>query len=134
MTTIICILLEHFLTCFTTAANNKSNTTGATSKAETAYPFATPEFLVIFLVLVEFVLFIWQITCTCFHFLTQLAEGKISFHHHLASVGHLISSAYIKFESSPLKPLGQMNQNLVGSIYGRSAIKIAFFVPICRQQ
>jgi hypothetical protein len=33
-------------------------------------------------------------------------------------------------KSSPLKPLGQMNQNLVGSIYGRSSIKIAHFVPI----
>jgi hypothetical protein len=31
---------------------------------------------------------------------------------------------------SPLKPLGQMNQNLVGSIYGSSSIKIALFVPI----
>jgi hypothetical protein len=34
------------------------------------------------------------------------------------------------FKSSPLKPLGQMNQNLVGSIYGSSSIKIAHFVPI----
>jgi hypothetical protein len=33
-------------------------------------------------------------------------------------------------KSSPLKPLGQMNQNLVGSIYGRSSIKTAHFVPI----
>jgi hypothetical protein len=33
-------------------------------------------------------------------------------------------------KSSPLKPLGQMNRNLVGSIYGRSAITIAHFVPI----
>jgi hypothetical protein len=31
---------------------------------------------------------------------------------------------------SPLKPLGQMNQNLVGSILGRSSIKNAHFVPI----
>ena len=31
---------------------------------------------------------------------------------------------------SPLKPLGQMNRNLIGSIYGRSSIKIAYFVPI----
>jgi hypothetical protein len=31
---------------------------------------------------------------------------------------------------SPLKPLGQMNRNLVGSILGRSSIKIAHFVPI----
>jgi hypothetical protein len=28
------------------------------------------------------------------------------------------------------KPLGQMNRNLVGSIYGRSNIKIAHFIPI----
>jgi hypothetical protein len=33
-------------------------------------------------------------------------------------------------KSSPLKPLGQMNQNLVGSIYGRFSLKIAYFVPI----
>jgi hypothetical protein len=32
--------------------------------------------------------------------------------------------------SSPLKPFGQMNRNLVGSIYGRSSLKIAHFVPI----
>ena len=36
-------------------------------------------------------------------------------------------------KSSPLKPLFQMNQNLVGSIYGRSSIKIAHFVPIRKQ-
>ena len=34
------------------------------------------------------------------------------------------------FKSSLLKPLGQLNRNLVGSIYGRSSIKIAHFVPI----
>jgi hypothetical protein len=33
-------------------------------------------------------------------------------------------------KSSPQKPLGQTNWNLVGSIYGRSSIKIANFVPI----
>jgi hypothetical protein len=38
--------------------------------------------------------------------------------------------AYFK-KSSPLKPLGQMNRNLVGSIYGRSSIKIVNFIPIC---
>ena len=32
-------------------------------------------------------------------------------------------------KSSP-KSLGQMNRNLVGSIYGRSYIKIAHFIPI----
>jgi hypothetical protein len=31
-------------------------------------------------------------------------------------------------KSSPLKPRGQMNRNLVGSIYGRSSITIANFV------
>ena len=34
------------------------------------------------------------------------------------------------FKSSPLKPLGQMNWNMVGSIYGMSSMKIAHFVPI----
>ena len=34
------------------------------------------------------------------------------------------------FKSSPPKPLGQMNRNLVGSIYGRSSIKIAHFILI----
>ena len=29
-----------------------------------------------------------------------------------------------------LKPFGQMNRNLVVSIYGRSSIKTAHFVPI----
>jgi hypothetical protein len=29
------------------------------------------------------------------------------------------------------RTLGQMNRNLVGSIYGRSSIKIAHFIPIC---
>jgi hypothetical protein len=33
-------------------------------------------------------------------------------------------------KSSPLKLLGQMNQNLVGSIYGMSSMKIAHFIPI----
>ena len=33
-------------------------------------------------------------------------------------------------KSSPLKPLGQMNRDLVWSIYGRSAMKIAHLVPI----
>ena len=36
-------------------------------------------------------------------------------------------------KSSSLKPLSQMNRNLVGSIYGRSSISIAHFVPICYQ-
>jgi hypothetical protein len=35
-----------------------------------------------------------------------------------------------KKESSPLKPLGQMNRKLVGSIYEKSSINIAHFVSI----
>jgi ABC-type phosphate transport system auxiliary subunit len=34
-------------------------------------------------------------------------------------------------QSSPLKPLGQMNRNLIGSSYGKPSITIAHFVPIC---
>jgi hypothetical protein len=34
------------------------------------------------------------------------------------------------FFKSSLKPLCQMNRNLVGSIYGMSSMKIAHFVPI----
>ena len=33
-------------------------------------------------------------------------------------------------KTSPLKSLGQMNRNLVGSIYGRSSITIAHFILI----
>ena len=36
-------------------------------------------------------------------------------------------------KKSSLKLLGQMNRNLVGSIYGRFSIKIAHFIPICQQ-
>jgi hypothetical protein len=37
------------------------------------------------------------------------------------------------FKSSPPKLIGQMNRNMVGSIYGRSSIQIAHFVPIRSQ-
>jgi hypothetical protein len=40
------------------------------------------------------------------------------------------SETRISKKSSPLKPLCQMNRNLVGSIYGSSSIKNAHFVPI----
>ena len=36
-------------------------------------------------------------------------------------------------KSSPLKPLGQMEPNLTGSIYGRSFMNCAHFAPIGRQ-
>jgi hypothetical protein len=84
-------IVRTFPDLFHNGCNNKSNTTGATSRAETAYPCATPEFPIIVQALVGFVLIIWQITCTCFHFLAHLAEGKTSFHHQLAFVGHRIS-------------------------------------------
>jgi hypothetical protein len=64
-----------------------------------------------------------------FHFLARLAKGNVRFCHHLASVVRWLFT----FSSSPLKPLSQMNWNLVGSIYGRSFIKIAHFVPIHEQ-
>jgi hypothetical protein len=34
-------------------------------------------------------------------------------------------------KASPLKPLGQMSRNLVGSIHERSSIQNANLVPIC---
>jgi hypothetical protein len=42
----------------------------------------------------------------------------------------LLSDWLISKKSSPLKLLGQMNRNLVGSILGRSSIKIAHLVLI----
>ena len=42
----------------------------------------------------------------------------------------LVSDWLISKKSSPLKPLGQMNRNLVGGILGRSSIKTAHLVPI----
>jgi hypothetical protein len=36
----------------------------------------------------------------------------------------------IFFKSPPLKPLGQINRNLAGSIYGMSSMMIAHFVAI----
>jgi hypothetical protein len=51
----------------------------------------------------------------------------------MAAIGNSCFSLADFFKSSSLKPLGQMNGNLVGSIYGMSSINIAYFVPI-RQQ
>ena len=66
---------------------------------------------------------LWKVLYKCFSFrpnpLTNMAAtGKSCFW--LADF----------YKSSPLKPLGQMNWNLVGSIYGRPSVKIAHFVPI----
>jgi hypothetical protein len=43
----------------------------------------------------------------------------------------LVSDWLISKKLSPLKPLGQMNRNLVGNILGKSFIKIGNLVPIC---
>jgi hypothetical protein len=45
----------------------------------------------------------------------------------------LVSDWLISKKLSPLKPLGQMNRNLVGTILGRSPIKIAHLFPIHSQ-
>ena len=51
----------------------------------------------------------------------------------MATIGNS-SFWFVDFlKSSPLKPLGHMTRNLVGSIYGRCSIKIAHFVLICLQ-
>jgi hypothetical protein len=42
----------------------------------------------------------------------------------------LVFDWLISKKSSPLKPLSQINQNLVGSIIGGSSIKFAHLVPI----
>jgi hypothetical protein len=42
----------------------------------------------------------------------------------------LVSDWLISKKSSPLKPLCQMNRNLVGSILGRSSMNIAHLDPI----
>ena len=43
----------------------------------------------------------------------------------------ILNSDWLSFKkSSPLKPLGQMEPNFAGSIYGRSFIKFVHFIPI----
>jgi hypothetical protein len=55
---------------------------------------------------------------------------KISQSETRVAYGILVSDWLISKKSSPLKPHGQMNRNLVGSILERSSIKIAHLVPI----
>jgi hypothetical protein len=57
-------------------------------------------------------------------FVTELKFVDLNFS------GLSIQSLIMDSESSPLKPHGQMNQNLVGTIYRKSSIHIAHFVPI----
>jgi hypothetical protein len=70
--------------------------------------------------------FIWQSGFREEDFLEiNQSETRIAFG------GHVVSDWLIsKKKSSPLKPLGQMNRNLVGSILGKSFIKIDNLVPI----
>jgi hypothetical protein len=51
----------------------------------------------------------------------------------LTSIAATGDSCFWLADFSPLKPLSQMNRNLVGSIYGRSSVKITHFVPIRSQ-
>jgi hypothetical protein len=51
----------------------------------------------------------------------------------IALGGLLVYDWLISKKSFPLKTIGQMNRNLVGSILGRCCIKIANLVPICQQ-
>jgi hypothetical protein len=48
----------------------------------------------------------------------------------MAATGHSCFLLADFLKSSLLKPLSQMNRNLAGSIYWRSSIKCAHFVPI----
>jgi hypothetical protein len=48
----------------------------------------------------------------------------------MAKSHRILVSDWPIFKKSSLKPLGQMNRNLVGSIYGMSSMKIARFVRI----
>jgi hypothetical protein len=40
-----------------------------------------------------------------------------------------VAAMFNFLDSSPLKPFGQMNRNLVGSIYGKTFVTIAHFRP-----
>jgi hypothetical protein len=59
-----------------------------------------------------------------------ISEEKLINQKQECPVATMFVNWLISKKSSPLKPLGQMNQNLVGRILGRSSIKIAYLVPI----
>ena len=68
--------------------------------------------------------------CLIYYLLAHLAKDNVSFCHHLASVVRcLVSDWSISKKSFPLKPLSQLNRNLVGSIIGRSSYKDRSFRP-----
>ena len=66
---------------------------------------------------------LWKILCKNCSFCPDLLTN-------MAATGNSCFWLADFLKSSPPKPLGQMNRNLVGSIYGRSSIKIAHVIPI----
>jgi hypothetical protein len=73
--------------------------------------------------------------CSCRSAQTPL-DPSGGFSYDVTNMAAIVNSCFWLadfYKSSPLKPLGQMNRNLVGSIYGRFSIKIAHFVPIRKQ-
>jgi hypothetical protein len=54
----------------------------------------------------------------------------VAIHYQTWPTQAILVSDWLISKKSSLKPLDQINRNLVGSIYGRSSIKIAHFVAI----
>jgi hypothetical protein len=65
-----------------------------------------------------------------FLFTVRLTNERVGVFLAWRSVKYLVSDWLISKKSSPLKPIGQMNQNLAESILGRSTIKNGHLVPI----
>ena len=70
--------------------------------------------------------YLWKVLCKDWSFCPDPSTN-------MATIGNYCFWLADFYKSSPLKPLCQMNRNLVGSIYGRFSIKIAHFVPIREQ-
>jgi hypothetical protein len=63
---------------------------------------------------------------------TAIKHGRCRFSNLKISEKKIVKNRKLlkKLDSSSLKPNGQMNRNLVGSIYGKSSVVIAHFAPI----